>query len=272
MRIDLHVHTVASDGAWTPEEVVDGAVAGRLDVIAVTDHDTTAGVKAAREAAEGRNLHVIQGTELSSTWEGRELHVLGYFVDPEAPALVESQRRARSLRRRRMERMVARLAEAGVRVAMDAVVEAAGPRRSMLARPHLARALVNEGYVSSVPEAFDRYLADHHPAFIPTELQDPTRAVEVIREGGGIPVWAHPPIELLDSLLPLLVDAGLQGLEVFRPGNSRSLADRLRRTARSRDLLMSGGSDWHDPARNDPLGTFFVTSDEVGRLLDQGGL
>lgn len=272
MRLDLHVHTVASDGAWSPEEVVEGAVAGGLDVIAVTDHDTTAAVAAAREAAVGRNLHVIAGTELSSTREGRELHVLGYFVDLQASALVESQRRARTLRRRRMERMLERLGDEGVRVGMDAVLEAAGPRRSMLARPHLARAMVEAGYVASVPDAFDRYLADHCPAFVPTELQPPARAVEVILEAGGIPLWAHPPMELLDTLLPELVAAGLQGLEVFRPGTSRSASERLRRAARNRDLLVSGGSDWHDPARNDPLGSFFVTGEEVGRLLDAGGL
>lgn len=272
MRLDLHVHTDASDGAWSPRAVVEGAVQGRLDVIAVTDHDTTAAVADAVRAAEGRNLQVVSGTELSSTWKGRELHILGYFVDPGAPALQEHQERARSLRRTRMERMVSRLARQGVRVEMEAVVRAAGPDASVLARPHLARALVEAGYVASVPEAFDRYLADHHPAFVPTRLADPAGAIRVILRSGGVPVWAHPPLDLLDTVLPGLVDQGLRGLEVLRPRNHRHTQERLRAAARREGLLVTGGSDWHDPDRNDSLGTFWVTGDEVAELLEEGGM
>lgn len=272
MRLDLHIHTVASDGAWSPEAVVEGAVAGRLDVIAITDHDTTDGVGPAKAAAAGRNLEVVAGAELSSTWEGRELHVLGYFLDPEAPALVRHRTRARVLRRTRLERMVGRLAKVGVHVEMEAVVRAAGPDTSVLARPHLARALVEAGYVASVPEAFDRYLADHHPAFLPTALQDPTEAIEVILESGGIPVWAHPPLELLDTVLPALVRAGLRGLEVLRPRTSPRVRKRLLAAAAGAGLLVTGGSDWHDPDRGDPLGAFWVTGEEVAELLEEGGL
>ena len=272
MRLDLHVHTVASDGAWTPEAVVDGAIEGRLDVIAITDHDTTDAVAPAVAAAAGRMLQVVAGTELSSTWQGQELHVLGYFVDPDAPPLVRHRRRAESLRRIRMERMVDRLEEVGVEIEMEAVLRAAGPDTTVLARPHLARAMMDAGYVTSVPEAFDRYLADHHAAFIPTELQSPAEAVEVILESGGVPVWAHPPLELLDDVLPGLVEAGLRGLEVLRPRTPASAVQRLRRAARESRLLVTGGSDWHDSRRNEPLGSFYVTGDEVAELLEEGGL
>lgn len=272
MRLDLHVHTRASDGAWSPEAVVEGAVEGGLDVVAITDHDTTDAVAPAIAAAAGRRLEVVPGTELSSTWENRELHVLGYFVDPDAPALVEHRRRARSLRRRRMERMIHRLETQGVHVTMESVLRAAGPDTSVLARPHLARALVEAGHVATVPEAFNRYLADQHPAFVPTALQTPAEAIQVILESGGIPVWAHPPLEILESLLPELVDAGLRGLELLRPRTSPTALDRLRGAARREGLLVTGGSDWHDPDRNEPLGSFWVTADEVAAFLDEGGM
>lgn len=272
MRLDLHVHTVASDGAWTPEEVVDGAAHGRLDVIAIADHDTTEAVGPATRAAAGRNLQVVPATELSSTREGQEIHVLGYFVDPTHPRLEAYEERARRLRLERMEEIVSRLGRQGIEVEMSAVLEEAGPRRSMIGRPHLARALVAAEHVESVPEAFDRFIGDQHAAFVPTELGDPVDAVSVIREAGGIPVWAHPPLALLDGLLPVLVRSGLRGLEVYRPWADADQVRRLKTAARTAGLLVSGGSDWHDPDRNRPLGDFFVTSGEVGALLAEGGL
>jgi predicted metal-dependent phosphoesterase TrpH len=272
MRLDLHIHSTASDGAWTPEQVVDGASAGGLDVIALTDHDTTAGVERAVRAASGTALQVVPGVELSSTSDGREIHILGYFIDPSAPALREHGARARELRRDRMERMISRLREEGVDVRLEAVVAAAGGSDTVLTRPHLARAMVVGGWVGSVPEAFDRYLADRHPAYVPTELQSPLEAVEVVVESGGIAVWAHPPLDLLDGLLAGLVDAGLRGIEVLRPRTSGSAEARLRAAARSAGLVISGGSDWHAPERQEPLGAFYVTEKDLRPLLEEGGL
>jgi predicted metal-dependent phosphoesterase TrpH len=271
MRLDLHIHSTASDGAWTPERVVDGASAGGLDVIALTDHDTIAGVERAVRAASGTGLRVVPGVELSSTLDGREIHVLGYFIDPSAPALLEHCARARELRRRRMERMISRLREQGINVPLEAVITAAGGNDPVLTRPHLARAMVAGGWVASVPEAFDRYLADRHPAYVPTELQSPLEAVEVVAESGGISVWAHPPLDLLDGLLAGLVGVGLGGLEVLRPRTSGSAETRLRAAARSAGLVISGGSDWHDSERHEPLGAFYVTEKDLRPLLEEGG-
>lgn len=249
-----------------------GASGGGLDVIAVADHDTTAAVAAAHAAAEGRSLQVIPALEVSSTWQGREIHVLGYFVDPDAPALVAHGRRAGTARRERMREMVARLAASGIRVTYEEVEAAAGPERVNLGRPHLAKVLVANGHVSSVPEAFSRLIGDQHPAFVPTQLLDPAGAVALILEGGGIPVWAHPPTDLVDALLPGLVRAGLRGLEVYRPTHSRSDVIRLEGVCRSAGLLMSGGSDWHTPDSGVRLGDFHVTGDEVEKLLAAGGM
>jgi predicted metal-dependent phosphoesterase TrpH len=272
MRLDLHIHTSASDGAWSAEKVVSGAVGGGLDVIAIADHDTTAAVRVAQAAGANRNLQVIPALEVSSTWQGREIHVLGYFVDPEAPALVAHGQRAVALRRERMREMIRRLGRGGIVVSFADVETAAGPQRVNLGRPHLAKALVSGGHVSSVSEAFDRLIGDHHPAFVPTQLVDPAGAVALILEGGGIPVWAHPPAELLDTLLPGLMGAGLQGIEVYRPTHSRTDVIRLEGICRTTGLAMSGGSDWHTPDSGVALGDFHVTGDEVEKLLSAGGM
>jgi predicted metal-dependent phosphoesterase TrpH len=272
MRLDLHIHTNASDGAWSPSQVVKGAADGGLHVIAISDHDTTAGVEEARAAAAEHRVEVIPALEVSSTWEGREIHVLGYFVDPGAPELQEHARHARTRRGARMEEMVARLVAAGIDVTMDDVLEAAGDEAGALARPHLARALVERGHVGSVPAAFATLIGDEHPAFVPTELMSPLEAVDMIHQVGGVAMWAHPPLDLLDVLLPLMEDGGLDGLEVYRASNKRNAVVRLEAACRARGMLRSGGSDWHTPDSGHDLGDFHVTAQEVEELLERGGI
>ncbi|NIP58535.1 MAG: PHP domain-containing protein [Gemmatimonadetes bacterium] len=272
MRLDLHLHSTASDGLCSPATVVEKAVQGRLDVIALTDHDTAAGVPRARAAARGLPLHVIAAVEASSTWRGHDIHVLGYFVDPHAPAMRGHAERAKRLRTERMKEMLRRLGELGVEVAFEDVLEAAGPDRESLARPHLARALVETGHVQAVPEAFVRFIGDDGPAFVPTRLQEPQEAVAMILEAGGIPVWAHPPDEALEPLLPTLADAGLRGLEAYRPNHRPDQVEERLRWARRYGLLVSGGSDWHGYEHGPEVGAFYVTSGEVGELLEAGGM
>jgi len=272
MRLDLHIHTTASDGAWSPEQVVAGARKGGLDVIAIADHDTVAAVQPARAAARERNLQVIPALEASSTFESREIHILGYFVDPESPVLLQHTRRAMELRESRMREILARLEGQGIEVPFEEVERAAGAHRVNLARPHLARALVALGYAKSVSDAFTTLIGDHRPAFVPTRLGEPGEAVALIVESGGIPVWAHPPGDLMDTLLPRLVRAGLRGMEVYRPSHDRNDVLRLEAVCRSTGLLASGGSDWHTPESGAALGGFHVTGDEVEKLLAAGGM
>jgi predicted metal-dependent phosphoesterase TrpH len=271
MRLDLHIHTTASDGVWSPAAVALRAV-GRLDVIALTDHDTVAGIDRARGAVAGLPLHVIPAVELSSTFRGRDIHVLGYFVDPAAPALLDHEARAMGARERRMEEMIGRLREQGIQVDMDAVLHAAGPERGSIGRPHLARVLVEHGHAQDVPDAFDRWIGDVHPAFVPITLLDPAGAVAVVRAAGGIAVWAHPPADLIDTLLPGLVRSGLRGLEVYRPRANSGRAASLERTARTAGLVVTGGSDWHTPEAGLELGNFHVTGEEVALFLEEGGM
>ncbi len=272
MRLDLHVHTDASDGAWSPADVVRGAAKGGLDVIAIADHDTVAAYAVANEVGRGEQVQVIPAMEVSSTHQTRDVHILGYFVDLESEVLLAHQRRAVRRREDRMAEMLERLAAEGVEVTFEEVEQAAGPGRVAIGRPHLAKALLGKGYVASVPEAFDRLIGDDKPAFVPTHLLTPIEAVEMVLGADGIPVWAHPPGDLIDPLLRPLVGAGLRGLEVYRPRDRRSQVLRYEQICRTSALFVTGGSDWHSPDSGASLGDFYVTGDEVASFLDAGGM
>ncbi len=272
MRLDLHIHTTASDGAWPPERVVEAAYRGGLDVIAIADHDTTAAYAAARAHGEDLDVQIVPAIEVSSTHQNREIHVLGYFVDLESMDLRAYTARAADRRRRRMQEMLRLLGESGIEVSLRDVEEAAGPDRVNIGRPHLARVLVQRGHASSVHHAFATLIGDQHAAFVPTGLLSPVEAVDLVEAAGGIAIWAHPPGDLVDALLPVLLDRGLRGLEVYRPSSSRHDVLRLEDICRSRNLLVSGGSDWHSPESGTELGDFHVTADEVEALLEEGGL
>lgn len=272
MRLDLHIHSTASDGDLSPRTVLEAAESARLDVISLADHDTTAGVRRLLDGGVDGSIQVVPALEVSSTLDRRELHFLGYFVDPYSPVIRGHEERAVRLREKRMLGMIERLEEAGVSVEFEAVLDAAGPERTALSRPHLARALVGAGHVSTVPEAFDRYIGDEHPAFLPTSLLSPEEAIQLILDAGGIPVWAHPPEDRVESLLPRMVQAGLQGLEVYRPRHDPRYTLRLEGFCRAWKLLLSGGSDWHGPDRGVELGDFYVTAEEIAALLERGGM
>jgi 3',5'-nucleoside bisphosphate phosphatase len=198
LRVDLHIHSTASDGSLSPRAVVQAGRSGGLDVIALADHDTIAGVADAMAAAEG-SVHVIPALEVSTHFEGAEVHVLGYNVDPTSPILTSFGVRASSRREERMRDMLDRLAGLDIEVAFDDVLAAAGTRPESIGRPHLARAMVNHGHVRTVADAFDLYIGDEGPAFVPTRLATPAEAITLIHEAGGVAVWAHPR---LDTFVP----------------------------------------------------------------------
>lgn len=270
MRIDLHLHSTASDGAFPPAEVMARAARGGLELVALADHDTVAGVGEARSAA-GDTLRVIPAIEVSALHRGRDLHILGYGIDPEAPALVEYDARARTAREDRIRAMIERLSELDVAVDFDAVLEEAGPDARSLARPHLARVLWAAGHVGSVGEAFDRFIGDEGPAFVPTDLVDVAEAIALIHEAGGLAVWAHPPLPLLGPALREFVEAGLDGLEVYRPRLPEQDTNRVRNKARHHGLLVTGGSDWHGDWHG-PLGGFHLGRHQVEPFLERLGL
>ncbi len=271
MKIDLHIHSTASDGALGPANVVERAREGGLEIIALADHDTVAGVAPARAAA-GDDIHVVPAIEISARHGDGEAHILGYGLDPAHAAMTAYDARARNVRADRIREMIGRLADLGVHVTFDQVAAEAGPDAAVLARPHLARVLWQGGHVPSVSQAFDRFIGDHAPAFVPVRLTDTGRAIATIHEVGGLAVWAHPPVDdALSGTLDQLVDRGLDGVECHRPRSTREERRKISRLAGHHDLLLTGGSDWHGDWQG-PLGSFHVDRGQISRLLDRLGL
>ncbi len=266
MKLDLHTHSYVSDGHLSPAAVVRAAAAGGLDAIALTDHDTAAGVPEAEEEARRCGIKLIPGIEISTRHEAAELHILGYFIDPAAEPILRHQQAAFEQRQVRMHRMVAKLQDLGVGIEFEDVIEAAGPEANSLGRPHLARALLNAGHTRYYGEAFLRYLSDEGPAFVVTHFPPVRDAIDLIHAAGGLAVWAHPPLEMLEPELNRFIEWGIDGIECYRPAQTPGQSHLLEATAEEFGLLCTGGSDWHGPQRV-ALGDFFVRSSAVRGFL-----
>jgi predicted metal-dependent phosphoesterase TrpH len=270
-RVDLHIHSHASDGQLSPTAIVNAAVRGRLDVIAITDHDTVAGVNEALAAARALPLDVVPGVELSTRHGAHEIHILGYFIDPDSPSLAAYQSEAGDRRAGRMQEMVRRLQGLGVGVRYEDVVRIAGPEASSLGRPHLARALQEAGHTRSVGEAFDLYLKDGGSAFVETAFPTVREAIDALHEAGGVAVWAHPELEVFDREIRTFRQWGLNGIECFRPNTPPVESMLYEKVAREMGLFRTGGSDWHGPHRG-RLGDWAIRWEEVRELLESRGL
>jgi predicted metal-dependent phosphoesterase TrpH len=246
--VDLHLHTTASDGTLPPPRLVALARQRGLRHIAVTDHDSTEGVDAALDAA-GSTLEVIPGVELNTDVPAGEVHILGYFLDHHDPSLQDRLSRMRASRLGRGEGMVRRLRDLGLDVTWERVQEIAGVAEGgAVGRPHIARALVEGGYVATVREAFDRYIGNDGPAYVAREKLEPVEAVGIVRQARGVPVLAHPAdIPDLETLLPRLIEAGLEGLECYYGTYSEGVVQGLVERARALGLAPTGGSDFHGP-------------------------
>ncbi|MBE0690790.1 MAG: PHP domain-containing protein [Anaerolineae bacterium] len=246
MRIDLHLHTNASDGQHTPTELIDLVRQQHLDVIAITDHDTTGGIAEAQSVSQG-HPQIIPGIELSAEDEEGDVHVLGYFIDPANTALQEKLSHFRTERLERGQRIVQKLIDLGIPVTWDRVSAIAGD--ASIGRPHIARALLEAGHVDSVHDAFDRYLYNGGPAYVARYRLTPEEAIQFIHSAGGVAVLAHPGL-LPDyrAMVQRLVPAGLDGVEVYHPENSQTVRLNLSGLAQQYDLVVTGGSDFHGQA------------------------
>lgn len=242
--IDLHSHSTASDGQHAPGELVRLAQQAGVRKLALTDHDTLAGLSEAREAGGRLGVEVFSGIELSAFLSGREVHVLGHFVDAGDAALAALSKDLRVERRQRMEQMIARLAALGVPVTMGEVERFSGGEN--LGRPHLARALVERGWVGSVKEAFDRFLGNGKPAFVDRERLPAERAIELIHAAHGTATLAHPAVSRIERHeIASLAGAGLDGLEVFHSDHGPSAREKLLAITRELSLVPTAGSDFH---------------------------
>lgn len=276
-RCDLHTHSTASDGRLTPEELVEQAASLGLQALALTDHDTVAGLDVAWTAARRWGLVFIPGLELSTDWGSGECHILGYWLDYRAPALSEWLKRFQESRLERGRKMVERLQALGLPVSWKRVQELA--RGGTVTRPHVAEALLEKGYVASREEAFERYLGIGRPAYVPRYKLLPEEAVQLVRRFHGVPVLAHPVsveperawTDDSSSLYPWpflerLLRAGLLGLEAYSGMSPPEVGPRLADLAERYGLIVTGGSDFHGFPEDVSLGSIPVPPTAVRDL------
>ena len=245
IKADLHIHTQASDGSETPESVIAQAKHVGLEMIAITDHDVTDSVQRAEKLGKEADVVVVPGIEFSTAHES-ELHILGYFLDISHPKIKAYTQNARQARQRRVEEYINVLKKSGISLDLDHVLSLADG--GMLSRVHLAKAMHQQGHVESITQAFKQYLGRNAKTYIDKEKIATKACIELIAECGGLSVWAHPVYQMgekFDDLLDELLIYGLNGLEVYHPDHSDSVAKQLDRLAQKKAMLETCGSDYH---------------------------
>jgi 3',5'-nucleoside bisphosphate phosphatase len=279
---DLHTHTLHSDGTTTPAENVALAAAARLGGLAVTDHDTLSGWEEAADAARRHDVELVPGVELSTELRGASVHILGYWVDAGHAGLVAECERLYHERDRRADEIVGRLVALGVDI--DPVRVRHFAAGAPIGRPHIAKAMVEAGVVPDITAAFDRYLADGGPAYVPKHALDPAEGVRLIVAAGGVAVLAHPALtgerdlpgsglpavpEHMIALVDDLVAVGLVGIEADHAGHDADQVRLWRRVAAERDLLVTGSSDFHGENKDLVIGACTTGEDVVDALRDR---
>lgn len=254
---DLHLHTTFSDGTDTPQRVVELARDAGLSAIAITDHDNTEAMAIAAPVAARHGIELIPGIEMSASAEGLEVHVLGYGFDLTHGGFQQHLTEQQVRRVGRIHEMVKQLQRVGVHIDAEEVLALAG--EGTVGRPHVARVMVKRGYVSTTPEAFDRYIGDGKPGFVPGSPLVPERIIRLIQDAGGVPVLAHPVYLKNDALITQLAREGLAGLEVYHSSHTPDVVRRYEQMADELGLLKTGGSDYHGDAKEGlPVGAVKV--------------
>ncbi len=248
-RADLHIHTYYSDSTSSPQEVIEDAQKADITCIAITDHDVLDGIVPTMEAAQGSGIEVIPGIELSSEIEGKDIHILGYFIDHDRGPLVEKCDIFLDGRVSRMKQMLSNLKKVGINNIEFEEVQALTKSRAV-GRAHLAWLLQSKGHTASFKEAFDRFIGEGCPGWSPKFQQTPFEAIDLIHQSGGLAVMAHPMLTQKDELIARLVKAGLDGLEVFYPNCSPTILSFYEKLAKKNGLLLTGGSDAHGKAKS----------------------
>jgi predicted metal-dependent phosphoesterase TrpH len=269
MKFDLHLHSTASDGRLSPEDVVRTAAKLGLAVISITDHDSVDGIAPALKVAENHPpLRVIPGVECSTDVPRGEVHVLGYFIDYTNPELVIKLAAFRNSRKVRAQKMIDKLAGMGINIEWNRVEDIAGA--GSVGRPHIAQAMLEKGYVPSLKEAFNRYIGREAPAYVEREKMTPEEVVQLITRVGGLAVLAHPAdIDDLEHLIPRLQRVGLVGIEVYYNNYPLRTTQYLASLAHKHALVATGGSDFHgmDNATERPIGGVAIPREGVERLF-----
>jgi len=253
--IDLHTHSTCSDGSCTPRELIRLASAASAKAVALTDHDTVEGLEEARTACEECAVEFVSGIEISAEYSPGTMHILGYCIDERCESLAGELTLLREARENRNPRIAARLQELGIEIDYSEVAEKAGG--AVVGRPHFASVMLEKGYIASIQEAFDRYLAKGSPAYVEKTRLAPDQAIRMIHSAGGVAVLAHPyqlkcdSEEELGRLLDDLAASGLDGIEAVYSRHSVQQRVRYAEMARTRGMLVSGGSDYHGTYKPD---------------------
>ena len=250
-KIDLHIHTVYSDGTYTPGEVVKKAKEIGLVAISITDHDSVEGVEEALQAGREFGVEVVPGVEMSSDVEHDEIHILGYYLDFKKKEFLSKLDYFQKIRIERNERLFRRLEELGMPVSSEEVLKLAP--KGVVSRLHIARCMVEKKYVSSIDEAFEEWLNPGKPAYVERERISPFEVINLILEAEGVPVFAHPFLSRRDDLIPKMIDAGLMGIEVYHSTHDEKTVKHYMEIAKRYDLLITGGSDCHGEAKDEVL-------------------
>ncbi len=272
-NIDLHTHTTFSDGTYTPCELVDHALKKELAAVAITDHDTTMGINEAVIPAEASSLEIIPGIEISSLYDRLEIHIVGLFIDPEHPQLLAELDSLKKSRQERNLQMLESLGNLGINISYNELADFA--KGDIITRAHFAKVMLQKGYITSVNEAFDKYIGDRCRAYIPRQLPSFQRAIEMIKNAGGIAVLAHPllykiNIKGLENMVSHLKTAGLTAIEAYYSTHSPSDTKYIKRLAAENKLLLSGGSDFHGKNKKDlDLGTGYGSLAVPYEILDK---
>ncbi len=248
-KADLHTHTIHSDGALSPLELITKAKSIGLHTISITDHDTVNAIKEAITIGNEHSIEVIPGIELSASYNGSEIHILGYFVNVENSALLESLVIFREERLKRVERIVGKLNRMNIPLTVESVIAKAGG--GSVGRPHVANALVNEGYASSYKQAFNKYIGDGRPAYEKKSAVSTEETIRLITDAGGLSFLAHPGRSIDEATLTHLIKSGMDGIEVIHPSHTPELVQYYRGIVSQYYLLESGGSDFHGGLKND---------------------
>ena len=243
---DLHLHTFFSDGTYSPDELVLETMKAGLCAIAVVDHDTVKGIEPVSDLAEKKALEVLPGIELTAEYEGLEVHILGYLLDYKSNALMEKLDSLRKYRIERVYKIIDKLKEINITLGPETVFSIS--KEGTVGRLHIARAMVKEGIVISISEAFQKYIGDKCPAYVLGFRFSPQEAIKLIKDAAGIPVLAHP-YSLNNELILKFIDDGLMGLEVYYPEHSQKAINFYLSLAEKHNLVVTGGSDCHGKAK-----------------------
>lgn len=268
-RADLHIHTTASDGLLSPKEVVRWANIKRLSAISITDHDTVGAIDQAIIAAMEYNIEVIPGIELNTEYEKEEIHILGYYIDYKAEWFLDKLKEIQNSRYLRAQKMIRKLNDMNINITIEDV-EALAENR-LVGRPHIARVMLEKGYIENMKDAFDNYIGMGKPAYEERYKLSCEEAIRIIIQLNGVPVLAHPGLINNMKIVEEIVDMGIRGIEVYHSKHDEETIRKMQQIAKARDLIVTGGSDCHGFFVNDMpiLGNTGVDYNQVQKLKEE---